>query len=63
MSVKYSEQLNNVFTYSLQEAERLGNAYVGPEHLLLGLIRNGSSHAAALMQEMGVDIKLLEKII
>ena len=56
MSVKYSEQLNNVFTYSLQEAERLGNAYVGPEHLLLGLIRNGSSHAAALMQEMGVDI-------
>ena len=56
MSVKYSEQLNNVFTYSLQEAERLGNAYVGPEHLLLGLIRNGSSHAAALIQEMGVDI-------
>ena len=56
MSVKYSEQLNNVFTYSLQEAERLGNAYVGPEHLLLGLIRNGSSLAAALMQEMGVDI-------
>ncbi len=56
MSVKYSEQLNNVFTYSLQEAERLGNAYVGPEHLLLGLIRNPESRAAELMQKLGVDI-------
>ena len=56
MSVKYSDQLNNVFTYSLQEAERLGNAYVGPEHLFLGLIRNAETHAAELMQAMGVDI-------
>lgn len=56
MSVKYSEQLNNVFAYSLQEAERLGNAYVGPEHLLLGLIRENNNHAVALMLQLGVDV-------
>lgn len=63
MSVNYSEQLNTVLTYSLQEAERLGNAYVGPEHLLLGLIREGDSRAVELMQEMGVDINETKKKI
>ncbi len=56
MSVKYSEQLNSIFSYSIQEAERLGNAYVGPEHLLLGLIRFGNSRAFALMLQLDVDI-------
>ena len=56
MSVKYSEQLNNVFIYSTQEAERLGNAYVGPEHLLLGLIREGRGRAMELMNVMDVDV-------
>lgn len=56
MPVKYSEKLNNVFTYSIQEAERLGNAYVGPEHLLLGLIREGSGRAMELMSVLGVDV-------
>ena len=42
MTINYSEQLHKVLTYSTQEAERLGNNYVGPEHLLLGLLRNGS---------------------
>ena len=56
MSVKYSEQLTNVFTYSTQEAERLGNAYVGPEHLLLGIFREGSNRAVELLYEMKVDV-------
>ena len=56
MSVKYSEQLNNVFTYSTQEAERLGNAYVGPEHLLLGIFREGNNRAVAVLMEMKVDV-------
>jgi ATP-dependent Clp protease ATP-binding subunit ClpC len=55
MPVKYSEKLNNVFIYSVQEAERLGNAYVGPEHLLLGLIRESSSFAMKILQKMDVN--------
>ena len=56
MPVKYSELLNNVFTYSVQEAERLGNAYVGPEHLLLGLIRDKKSTAIDLLTKMDVNL-------
>lgn len=63
MSVKYSEQLNNVFTYSVQEAERLGNAYVGPEHLLLGLIREGSGKAFDVMHKLNVDVEKLKQKI
>ena len=39
MDMNYSEQLQNVLACSTQEAERLGNNYVGPEHLLLALLR------------------------
>lgn len=63
MSVKYSEQLNNVLTYSTQEAERLGNTYVGPEHLLLGLIREGSSRAIELMYRMDVNVEGIKQKI
>lgn len=63
MAVKYSERINNVFTYSSQEAERLGNAYVGPEHLLLGLIRENSGRAIELMHIMDVDIEKVKQKI
>lgn len=63
MSVKYSEEVNNVFTYSAQEAERLGNAYVGPEHLLLGLIRENRGRAIELMYMMDVDIEKVKQKI
>ena len=63
MSVKYSEQLNNVFTYSVQEAERLGNAYIGPEHLLLALIREGNNKAVEVMHEMAVDVDNIKQKI
>ncbi len=49
MTVNYSEQLHNVLQYSRQEAERLGNNYVGPEHLLLGILRNGQGKAIEVM--------------
>ena len=45
MDMNYSEQLRSVLAYSGQEAERLGNNYVGPEHLLLALLRNGEGRA------------------
>lgn len=56
MAVEYSEKLHNIFNYSVQEAERLGNTYVGPEHLLLGIIREGNGRAIGLMQELDVDL-------
>jgi len=63
MSVNYSEQLHNVMLYSSQEAERLGNNYVGPEHLLLGILRNGSGKAIDILNVSHVDILKVKQTI
>ncbi|MDD3079041.1 MAG: ATP-dependent Clp protease ATP-binding subunit [Paludibacter sp.] len=63
MTMNYSEQLHNVLLYSTQEAERLGNNYVGPEHLLLGLLRNGSGKAIDILNQSHVNILRVKQII
>jgi ATPases with chaperone activity, ATP-binding subunit len=63
MSVNYSEQLHNVLLYSSQEAERLGNNYVGPEHLLLGILRNGSGKAIDILHVSHVNILKVKQTI
>jgi ATP-dependent Clp protease ATP-binding subunit ClpC len=63
MTVNYSEQLHNVLLYSSQEAERLGNNYVGPEHLLLGLLRNGKGKAIDIMNVSHVSLSKIKQII
>ncbi len=63
MSVNYSEQLHNVLMYSTQEAERLGNNYVGPEHLLLGLLRNGEGKAIDVLNNQAVNLARVKQVI
>jgi len=63
MTVNYSEQLHNVLLYSSQEAERLGNNYVGPEHLLLGILRNGSGKAIDILNGSHVNLSKIKQII
>jgi ATP-dependent Clp protease ATP-binding subunit ClpC len=63
MLVNYSEQLHNVLLYSSQEAERLGNNYVGPEHLLLGILRNGSGKAIDILNVAHVNILKVKQTI
>jgi ATP-dependent Clp protease ATP-binding subunit ClpC len=63
MPVNYSEQLHNVLLYSSQEAERLGNNYVGPEHLLLGLIRNGTGKAIDILNVSHINISKIKQTI
>jgi len=63
MTTNYSEQLHNVLLYSTQEAERLGNNYVGPEHLLLGLLRNGKGKAIDILIQSNVDINKVKQTI
>jgi len=61
--MKYSDNLNSALAYSLQEAERLGNSYVGPEHLLLGLIRADDSKIAEVMGRLNVDMSRIKSDI
>jgi ATP-dependent Clp protease ATP-binding subunit ClpC len=63
MSVNYSEQLHNVLLYSSQEAERLGNNYIGPEHLLLGILRNGTGKAIDILNVSHVNLSKIKQTI
>ncbi len=63
MSVNYSEQLHNVLLYSSQEAERLGNNYIGPEHLLLGILRNGDGKAIEILQTSHINLTKIKQSI
>ncbi len=63
MTSNYSEQLQNILIYSTQEAERLGNNYVGPEHLLLGILRNGSGKAIEMLKLSQIDLSKIKQNI
>jgi ATP-dependent Clp protease ATP-binding subunit ClpA len=56
MGDRFSGQVGRVIDLAREEAERLGHRYVGPEHLLLGLLRDGRSQAARILQAHGVDL-------
>ncbi len=56
MEAKFSQRVKNVLTYSREEAIRLGNDYIGLEHLLLGVIREGQGMAVQIMSYFNIDI-------
>ena len=51
----YSKRLIDVIEYSREEAARLLNSYIGPEHLMLGIIRDGEGEAIRILQELHTD--------
>ncbi|MBP6978060.1 MAG: ATP-dependent Clp protease ATP-binding subunit, partial [Lentimicrobiaceae bacterium] len=56
MEAKFSQRVKDVLTYSREEAIRLGNEYIGVEHLLLGMIRDGAGLAIQILNYLGADI-------
>jgi ATP-dependent Clp protease ATP-binding subunit ClpC len=63
MEAKFSAQVKDVIQYSREEALRLGHNYVGVEHLLLGLLREGESLAVKIVMSLGVDTAALRKSV
>jgi ATP-dependent Clp protease ATP-binding subunit ClpC len=57
MEAKFSPRVKDVITFSREEALRLGNDYIGVEHLLLGLIREGEGTGMHILNEFNVDTK------
>ncbi|MEE4260779.1 MAG: ATP-dependent Clp protease ATP-binding subunit [Bacteroidales bacterium] len=57
MEAKFSQRVKDVLSYSREEAVRLGNNYIGLEHLLLGLIREGDGLAVQVLSYFGIDLK------
>ena len=50
MDAKFSPRVKDVISYSREEALRLGHDYIGVEHLLLGIIREGQGVAIKMMK-------------
>jgi ATP-dependent Clp protease ATP-binding subunit ClpC len=63
MEAKFSQRVKDVLIFSREEAVRLGNDYIGLEHLLLGIIREGEGLAIKILRNLGVDISELRKKI
>ncbi|MDT8393520.1 MAG: ATP-dependent Clp protease ATP-binding subunit [Bacteroidales bacterium] len=63
MEAKFSQRVKEVLSYSREEALRLGNDYIGLEHLLLGILREGEGLAIQIMLYFGLDLEMMRKII
>ena len=63
MEAKFSQRVKDVLTYSREESLRLGNDYIGVEHLLLGIIREGEGMAIQILNLLGVEPAEIRKII
>jgi ATP-dependent Clp protease ATP-binding subunit ClpC len=63
MEAKFSQRVKDVISFSREEALRLGNDFIGVEHLLLGLIREGDGKAIQVLNEFHLDLKLIRKEI
>ena len=63
MEAKFSPRVKDVMTYSREEALRLGHDYIGTEHLLLGLIREGEGLAIKILKSLQVDLAELRKSV
>ena len=55
MEENFSPRVRDVITYSKEEAMRLGHDYIGTEHLLLGILREGESTAIKILNDLGLD--------
>ncbi len=63
MDNNFSTQVKEIISYSREEALRLGNDFIGTEHLLLGLIREGDNTAIRILKGFNIDIFELRKEI
>lgn len=61
MDSNFSPKVKEIISYSREEALRLGNDFIGTEHLLLGLIRDGEGLAVKVLQTLQVDLFDLRK--
>lgn len=63
MESNFSQRVKDVITYSREEALRLGHDYIGVEHLLLGMIREGQGVGIQILNSLGADLNELRRKI
>jgi ATP-dependent Clp protease ATP-binding subunit ClpC len=60
MDAHFSQRVNDIHGYSKEEAIRLGNNHISPEHLFLGILREGEGVAVDILLNNGVDLLMLK---
>ena len=63
MDDNFSSRVKDVITYSKEEAIRLGHDFIGTEHLLLGILRDGGGKAIKILSALDIDLDFLRKKI
>ena len=62
MEARFSPRVKDVISYSREEALRLGHDYMGVEHLLLGIIREGEGMAIKILKNLLTGQKVPDRI-
>ena len=60
MNNPFTPRVSDIINYSKEEAIRLKNSYIGPEHLLLGILREGEGKAIEVLFNLQIDLKQLK---
>jgi ATP-dependent Clp protease ATP-binding subunit ClpC len=60
MDSQFSQRVKDILGYSKEEAIRLGNSHISPEHLFLGILRDGESAAIEILINQGIDLLVLK---
>ena len=63
MEGNFSHRVRDVISFSREEALRLGHDYIGTEHLLLGILREGEGIAVKILKNLNVDLGRLKKAV
>ena len=60
MDSQFSQRVKDILGYSKEEAIRLGNSHISPEHLFLGILRDGEGVAVDILLNQGIDLLVLK---
>src|SRR5215471_11977693 len=67
MYERFTDRARKVMQLANQEAQRFNHEYIGTEHILLGLVKEGSGVAASVLKSCGIDLRMIrlevEKIV
>ena len=63
MDSNFSQRVRDIMAFSREEAGRLQNNYIGPEHLMLGILRDGDGLAIQVLQDFDIDLQVLKDYI
>ncbi len=63
MDSQFSPRIKDIIGYSREEAIRLGNDYIGQEHLFLGILRDGEGIATDILENLGVNLADIKNLV